>query len=175
MVDNEFVDFVSEQSQPLLRLAMVLSRGPQDAEDLCQDALLRAYRNWSKVSTAKSPGAYIRRVLVNEHLRRATRRIPEPALVVERSAEELGYVEVEGHAASVGLLTGLPAKQQAALALRYLEDRGYPEIAAALGCRESTARSLVRRGLLAIQERHQEHPAFENPGAEGDHVRRSVR
>jgi RNA polymerase sigma factor (sigma-70 family) len=171
MVDNGFVDFVSEQSQQLLRLAMVLSRGQQDAEDLCQDALLRAYTNWSKVSAAKSPNAYVRRILVNEHLRRASGRIPEPAVAAERPTEEPGYLEVDGHAASVGLLAGLPAKQQAALALRYLEDRSYPEIAAALGCRESTARSLVRRGLRAIQDRS----APEDSGTERDQARRSAR
>jgi len=171
MADNGFADFVSDQSQQLLRLAVVLSRGHQDAEDLCQDALLRAYKNWSRVSVAKSPPAYMRRILVNEHLRRASRRVPEPVVAPERPAEEPGYLEVDGHAASVGLLTGLPAKQQAALALRYLEDRSYPEIAAVLRCRESTARTLVRRGLRAIQDRS----APEDSETERDQAGRSAR
>lgn len=167
MVDKEFADFVSEQSRPLLRLAMVLSNGHQDAEDLCQDTLLRAYRNWPKVLAADNPDAYVRRILVNEHVRRVSRRVPEPAVVADRPADERGYLEVECLAASVGLLSGLPARQQAVLALRYLEDRSYPEIAAVLRCRESTVRSLVRRGLRALQDRHSE--------TEHDQVRRSAR
>ena len=48
-------------------------------------------------------------------------------------------------------LKSLPARQRAALALRYYEDLPDRETAAILGCTESTVRSLVATGLEALR------------------------
>jgi RNA polymerase sigma factor (sigma-70 family) len=52
----------------------------------------------------------------------------------------------------------VPPRQRAAIALRYLEDRPFKEVAELLGCREATARSLVKRGLDAIRMAEQTNP-----------------
>ncbi len=49
-------------------------------------------------------------------------------------------------------LAVLPFRQRAALVLRFYEDRTTEEIAAALGCRPGTAKSLVSRGLARLRE-----------------------
>ena len=45
----------------------------------------------------------------------------------------------------------LPSKQRTAIVLRYVADLPDDEIAAVLGCRRSTVRSLVARGLATIR------------------------
>ncbi|CCH73609.1 hypothetical protein BN11_3000005 [Nostocoides australiense Ben110] len=45
-----------------------------DAEDLLQDTLADAYRNWSKVAASHAPYAYVRRILVNRHTSRMRKR-----------------------------------------------------------------------------------------------------
>ena len=69
-----FEGFVAEHGQSLLRLAFVLSGNRQLAEDLTQSALVAAYRHWSKVVAARSPEAYVRRMLINAHLSWRRRR-----------------------------------------------------------------------------------------------------
>ena len=50
------------------------------------------------------------------------------------------------------LLAGLPPRQRAALTLRYVHDLEDDAIAAALGCRRGTVRSLLSRGLSTLRE-----------------------
>ena len=49
-------------------------------------------------------------------------------------------------------LAALPERQRAAIVLRHHLDLPDDEIAALLGCRRSTVRSLVKRGLASLRE-----------------------
>jgi RNA polymerase sigma factor (sigma-70 family) len=55
-----------------------------------------------------------------------------------------------------GFIEALPAKQNAAVTLRYLQDLDYAEIAAIMDCSEETARAnvsqAIRRLRLLLQE-----------------------
>src|SRR3954469_3945898 len=50
-------------------------------------------------------------------------------------------------------VASLPPKQRAAVVLRHLLDRPYPEIAEILGSTEEAARANVRAGLATLRER----------------------
>lgn len=105
-----------------------LTRTRSDAEDLAPDALVRVLKNLARVSAEDDPRAYLRRIVIHESIWRL--RSP-------------------WHARSRG-----PTRDEAAaVAVRYLEGGEYDEIAAVLGCRAFTVRSLVKRGLdqLRIQ------------------------
>lgn len=54
-------------------------------------------------------------------------------------------------------LAGLPAQQREAIAARHLDEDGYADIAARLGCSESVVRQRVSRGLRALQTQLEEH------------------
>jgi DNA-directed RNA polymerase specialized sigma24 family protein len=69
-----FEEYVAEQGDALLRLAYVLVRDAQLAEDLAQSALAAAYRHWRKIDSAGRPDAYVRRMLINAHLDSRRRR-----------------------------------------------------------------------------------------------------
>jgi RNA polymerase sigma factor (sigma-70 family) len=58
------------------------------------------------------------------------------------------------HADRVALLeelSRLPARQRAAIVLRYYADLSDPDIAATLGCRIGTVRSSISRGLATLR------------------------
>ena len=93
--------------------------------------------------------AYLRRTIVNlskNHFRRTA---------VERSYLARQPVPVEGRAdpdvptyqTLRTALLALPVRQRAAIVLRYYEDLPEAQIAEILGCRPSTVRSLIARGL----------------------------
>jgi RNA polymerase sigma-70 factor, ECF subfamily len=133
--------FLDENADWVLRLATVLTRTRQDGEDLAQEVLIRAIRHLPKVKDARAPRAYLRRMIVNENIRRAK---PGVRLLEEFPSHghlEAGYARFEAATEADRLLATLSPRHAAAVALRYLEGCEYSEIAAALRCREATARS----------------------------------
>ena len=50
------------------------------------------------------------------------------------------------------ILQVLPDRQRSAIVLRFYEDLPEADIAAALGCRPNTVRTLIHRGLKALRQ-----------------------
>lgn len=154
----QFEQYVVDSRTRLYRFAVVLCGDPVLAGDLLCDVLGRAFERWAQVAAARDPHAYVRRMLVNEYVswqRRRTRSVPHPEIA--RLAElraEAGPELADRHAERAALvddLARLPARQRAALVLRYYADLSDAEIAATLGCRVGTVRSSISRGLAALR------------------------
>jgi RNA polymerase sigma-70 factor (sigma-E family) len=153
--DDEFAAFVHQATPSLFATAMALTRDRNLADDLLQDVWIRIYPRWERVQQLDSPYAYVRRSVVNRYLS-VSRRIGEfPVAEIPDSASVMqDHAEASTDRALVeGLLAQLPQKQQAALVLRYLEDLTDVQIGAAIGCRPSTARSLIFRGIVSLRTR----------------------
>ena len=69
-----FDEFVAARGESLLRFALMLSGDRHRAEDLVQTVLARAYPRWARIADMEQPEAYVKRVLVHEHLRWWRRR-----------------------------------------------------------------------------------------------------
>jgi RNA polymerase sigma factor (sigma-70 family) len=147
------------REHPRLVGALGLTTGdPRLAEDLAQEALSRACRDWERVSTMIAPGAWVAMNLAASHYRRG--RI---ARRVQRRLE--GDTPVEHHDADGGdavavrqAVAALDHRKASAVVLRFYLGYSHAEIAGVLGVRESTARSLIHRAkselrtALAIDE-----------------------
>jgi RNA polymerase sigma-70 factor (sigma-E family) len=149
-----FERFVREHTDTLFRTAFLLVGNRHDAEDLLQDTLVRLYPKWDRVTAADKPIAYVQRSVAN----RAVSRFRSP----ERRAESRWELPDSWDPSDLGetvavsrtvwqLLGELSARQRAALVLRYFHDLPESEVAAALGCRPATVRSLVSRGVAAMR------------------------
>lgn len=68
----------------------------------------------------------------------------------ERIFELAGLADLRAQVASA--FAGLPANQSDALRLRVIDDRSYPDVAAALGVSEQTARARVSRALRRLAD-----------------------
>lgn len=148
-----FEHFVAESAHALLRLASVVAADAATAQDVVQSVLERAYRDWVRIAALDNPAAYVRRMVTNEALstrRRMARVVLTDSFVDQQSAvDEMNRVgEVED---LVLRLRGLPARQRAAVALRYLYDLPDAEIARHLGCREVSVRGYVFRALHTLR------------------------
>jgi RNA polymerase sigma-70 factor (sigma-E family) len=150
----DFEEFVAQRRRPLFRFAVVLCGDPVLAEDLLQDVLGRAFERWHQVGAADDVNAYVRRMLVNEFLgwrRRLGRTTPVAAmdgLLPDLPDHADSHCE---QAALADELANLPPKQRAVLVLRFYAAMSYAEVAACLGCRESTARAHAARALAALR------------------------
>jgi RNA polymerase sigma factor (sigma-70 family) len=92
--------------------------------------------------------------VINEYVR--TRRLRSSSEIVTDTVPERPEAgSLEDRAADQAQLWAalgeLSERQRAVLVLRYYEGLADHEIAALLGCREATVRSLARRGLAAMR------------------------
>ncbi|MDP9333003.1 MAG: sigma-70 family RNA polymerase sigma factor [Actinomycetota bacterium] len=129
----------------MVRLAFLLTGSLDVAQDVVQDAFVSVHRAWSRV---RDPRAYLRRAVVNActslHRRmfRERRTSASPgSTIVDLGADELFDV-----------LETLPARQHAAIVLRYWHDLDESDIASALGCRPGTVGSLLHRAIARLRE-----------------------
>jgi RNA polymerase sigma-70 factor (sigma-E family) len=152
-VDESFEDYVAARGHALTRTAYLLTGDHGHAEDLVQAALGRVYLKWGRVSQMDSPDAYVRRIIVNQHISRWRRTRGREALTSDPPDRPLpdptaAFAQAD---AVRDVVRGLPPKQRAAVVLRFYEDLPDAEIAALLGCSAATVRSQVSRALAAIR------------------------
>lgn len=156
MAEIDFERFVGARTAALLRLAYLLTGEAHAAEDLVQDALIRAHRRWDRVAHAGNPDAYLRRIVVNEHLswrrRRASRELAVAPGDLAADVTADGQESLADRDLVWRLLHRLPARQRAVLVLRYYEDLPDEEIAGLLGCARGTVRSLAARAFGGLRE-----------------------
>jgi RNA polymerase sigma-70 factor (sigma-E family) len=156
--DETFEAFVDAHAAALGRLAHQLTGDHDRALDLAQDTLVRALDGWDRVEAAEHRFAYVRRMMVNLHLNSRRIRVPvptDPAVADARSdAVDQASDQVEQDA-MWRALGELPVRQRTVLVLRYYEGVPDTEIAAIIGCRRATVRSLAARGLAALRRSSQ--------------------
>ena len=130
-------------------------REPADVEDLTSEVFRRVVSGPIPTEPGARP-AWLFRVahnIVVDHYRR--RRFPDPiGLFLDRpddapSLPDAAVRNEQLRAADVAL-RALPGRQRAAVYLRHYEGLDYAAVAAVIGVPESTARSLVHRGLRRV-------------------------
>jgi RNA polymerase sigma factor (sigma-70 family) len=123
------------------------------AEDLAQEALARACRDWRHVRTLDAPDAWVVRVglnLASSHYRRAAvmRRAQHK---LDRSTDAAPEADVAGALAVRAALAALPARERAALLLRYFEQRSVRDTAEVMQCPEGTVKRLTSNALARLR------------------------
>ena len=157
-VHPRFDDVVAAEAGGLIRYATALCGDPEQARDLVQDVLARAFVRWDRIGATDRPAAYLMRMVTNQFLS-WRRRWSTRSIVLVDDAELTRTADPTRRHEDVlsdrdeleRRLARLPRRQQAALVLRYYEGLDYSEVAAVLGCAEGTARSACSRGLAALR------------------------
>ena len=146
--DDEADILWRSQFASLKRLAFMLLGQEAAAEDAVSRAFARTLASRRQID---QPAAYLRAAVVNscrDDLRRLAR---------ERNRDAMSPPPVEawmdvGHIELRDALMSLPVRQRTAIVLRHVADLGDTEIAALMGCRSSTVRSLARHGLARLRK-----------------------
>jgi RNA polymerase sigma factor (sigma-70 family) len=126
--------------------------GPVDAEDCFQETFLAALRAYPRLERHDELRAWLFTIARRKAIdaQRAQRRRPTPlAEVPEPAVNHAGPGERGGELWA--LVAGLPAKQRAAVVLRYAFDLRFREIGVALECSEEAARRSVHEGLKKLR------------------------
>ncbi|MDI3297908.1 MAG: sigma-70 family RNA polymerase sigma factor [Bacillota bacterium] len=141
--------------------------GRQEAEDLVQEAVLRAFRSLDGFRGGARFATWLYRIVVNlcvDHGRRRSRREwrEEPLEATERAAEgaagaghdpEAALLAAERQQLVQAALAELPADYRVVILLRDVEGLTYEEVAELTGLPLGTVKSRVFRGRRALRER----------------------
>lgn len=133
---------------------MLLTADRADAEDLLQSALTKTYLAWERIHDRSALDGYVRRTMVNINISWWRRRRLE-----EYPTDELPDTPIADHTRRSELRDGLdrildrlPARQRAAVVLRYYEDLTETEIAETLGVSVGTVKSTVSRAMAKLRD-----------------------
>jgi RNA polymerase sigma factor (sigma-70 family) len=148
-VDLGFEGFYRREFPAAVRLAGLLTGSQSAAEDVVQDAMSGVYRSYDSL---RAPQAYLRRSVVNgaRSWLRDERRRREKA---ERAglAEERNREPAEAGRELLEAIHCLPYRQQVVVVARYWGGWSEADIAAALGCRTGTVKSLGSRAMARLR------------------------
>ncbi len=144
-----FEGFFADEYDGMLRVAFLIIGSNAVAEELVQDAFVKAYSRWGQLD---NPAGYLRVCVVNgcrDQLRRRRRWSQRASLFVTdetRPSAEPDHLELW-----TGMLR-LPVPQRAAIVLRFYENLTGAEIADTLGVSLPAVKSLLHRGLGQLRE-----------------------
>jgi RNA polymerase sigma-70 factor (sigma-E family) len=151
----DFEEFVRARWLSLLRTAALLTGDVHAAEDLVQDTLARAAQRWPDISAARSPDAYVRRILYTRSVDawRWRRRQADPVGAKDPHVATTDETDrIDAQIALATALRRLTPKQRAVLVVRFYEDRTEAEAARILGCSVNTVKSQTRHALGRLRE-----------------------
>lgn len=140
-------------------LALRTLRNPADAEDVAQEALVKAWTHRHSWQPGKAKfSTWLYRVVFNRCI--DLKRMPsnaclddvaEPEDDCPDSVDSIHRRQVYGRLEDA--LATMPEQQRAALTLAYFDEMGNSEIAAVLGTTVQAVESLLKRGRQGLRER----------------------
>jgi RNA polymerase sigma-70 factor (ECF subfamily) len=128
-------------------LAYRYASNPSEAEDIAQDALLRAWRRRSTLRETDRRNQWLATIVRNEAFRQHARVRPDPTSTIEsyEGAEDARVVATVERADLHAALKRLSEKDRELLDLRYSEDLTQAAIAHKLGIPEGTVKVRLHR------------------------------
>jgi RNA polymerase sigma factor (sigma-70 family) len=161
-LDARFERMVREHQHGMFVFALGLSGSRADAEDIAQDAFVRAYRalrGWDPDRLdALSERPWLRRICLNTWKNRVRAAVRRPAVeLLETVAADPADGPEEKALAAVTqgevwrAVAELPESQRVALTLRWVDDLSYAEVAEVMEMPVGTVKSHVSRGLAALR------------------------
>ncbi len=151
---ESFDRFYLREYPQMVAVVVALTGSRWAAEELTQEAMLRAYRSWDRISRYDKPGAWLRRVTINlatSHLRRRVAEAKALALLALRVQTPLP-AQPEPDAALWDAVRRLPKRQRQSFVLHYVDGLSLAEIADVLDIGETTVKTHLQRARQSMQQ-----------------------
>jgi RNA polymerase sigma-70 factor (ECF subfamily) len=168
---QEFERLFLRSQRRAYNLAYRLTGNAADAEDVTQDAYVRAWHNFDNYDATRSCEGWLFRIITNRviDMRRRQKRVPMYSLDTPVYGDEDGQPLAHEFAAPdnnpeqivIGpimderlqkALSTLPADYRTAILLCDVEQRSYQEIAVAMQCAIGTVRSRIHRARVMLRK-----------------------
>jgi RNA polymerase sigma-70 factor (ECF subfamily) len=165
-----FEELVRRYDRNVFRIAQHITQNREDAEDVVQDAFLKAYQNLGQFQGQSKFYTWLVRIAVNEALMRLRRRRPERMVSLDEDVKteedsmpreiadwspnpEQQYNQAELKDILSRTIQGLPTSFRTVFVLRDVEGLSTEETAEALGLSIPAVKSRLLRARLQLRER----------------------
>jgi len=165
-----FESLVRRYDRSVFRIAQHITQNREDAEDVVQDAFLKAYQNLGQFQGQSKFYTWLVRIAVNEALMRLRRRRPERTVSIDEDIKtdedsmpreiadwspnpEQLYTQAELKELLGKTIQGLPPSFRTVFVLRDVEGLSTEETASALELSVPAVKSRLLRARLQLRER----------------------
>jgi len=165
-----FEELVKRYDRNIFRIAQHITQNREDAEDVVQEAFLKAYGNLEHFQEQSKFYTWLVRIAVNEALMKLRRRRPERTVSLDEDVKteedsmprevadwapnpEQQYKQAELREILTKTIQGLPASFRTVFVLRDVEGLSTEETAEALGLSIPAVKSRLLRARLQLRER----------------------
>lgn len=148
--DDDFDTWYLDCRDRLVMQVAAMCGDQVEAMDFVQEAFVRAWSRWQRVSALDDPEGWVRRVAVNlaiSRWRRARTVVLHPTVRPTGSIDE---GRADEQAAMLAALATLPVDQRRAIVLHHLADLSVDEVARELSVPAGTVKSWLSRGRTRI-------------------------
>jgi RNA polymerase sigma-70 factor (ECF subfamily) len=154
-----FSALIDRWGDEIYRFSWHLTGNPNDADDLYQETLLKAFRAYRKLPADANHRAWLYRIASNTFIsdRRKHGRDNPMSEAMEQTLQAPGLDQARSLDARdllrevEAFVAGLPPKQRVALVLRKYHGHDYAHIALTLKCSEVAARANVHEALRKVR------------------------
>ena len=167
---SAFEQLVRRYDRNVFRIAQHITQNREDAEDVVQDAFLKAYENLKNFQEQSKFYTWLVRIAVNEALMRLRRRRPERMVSLDEDVKteedsmprevadwtpnpEQQYSQAELRDILQKTIQGLPSSFRTVFVLRDVEGLSTEETAEALDLSIPAVKSRLLRARLQLRER----------------------
>lgn len=163
---RDFEEVALPHLDAVYRVALRLSSDPSQAEDLTQEAMLKAYRSWHQYKHGTNVRAWLITIMRNHFINEYRKQKKQPASLdiaeIENHTvfEDVQDVDPEGRFFSqivdeevLRAIDSLPEEFREALVLSDVESMTYAEIAGVTGVPVGTVKSRLFRARQALQRK----------------------
>ena len=167
---SAFEELVKRYDRNVFRIAQHITQNREDAEDVVQDAFLKAYQNLANFHEQSKFYTWLVRIAVNEALMRLRRRRPERMVSLDEDIKteedsmprevadwspnpEQQYNQAELREILTKTIQGLPTSFRTVFVLRDVEGLSTEETAEALDLSIPAVKSRLLRARLQLRER----------------------
>ena len=167
---SAYEELVRRYDRNVFRIAQHITQNREDAEDVVQDAFLKAYQNLGQFQGQSKFYTWLVRIAVNEALMRLRRRRPERMVSLDEDVKteedsmpreiadwtpnpEQQYNQAELKDILSRTIQGLPTSFRTVFVLRDVEGLSTEETAEALGLSIPAVKSRLLRARLQLRER----------------------
>ncbi len=155
---KSFEELMARHEKFLLKVVVRLTRDLDAAEDIVQEAFIKAFRRISIFEGRASFRSWLYQIALNTARNRFRKRsretlTDEPADQAVESQVEQGMIALDVRSVLQQEIAKLPERQKMALTLRIFEDLSFKEIAEIMTCPYDTAKANYRHAILKLKDR----------------------
>lgn len=153
-----FEEFFEHHRSRLFGALCLVTGSRQEAEEIAQEAFLKVWERWDRVSTLDDPVGFLFRTAMNLFKNRVRRASVAARKVFATTPDPDALAAVEDRDELVRSMRALTSHQRAALVLTGYVGLTSEEAAKVLGTRASTVRALATKGRATARLMVRERP-----------------